>query len=182
MPSIPGKFKQHQFDQVAAHIGRALEAYPSAVTFDPAPLSVETFARKIREAIQAKKQYGWKNAAISEALWAEHANELVTAIINDDKLSTVIIGTSHAVKNRKTAPVGQQVSAPVAAPVIQIATGISFAELENFCNILHHKILFPAPIFTIKNLKPDIIESLENQYDIAIIPLESDPDTFQIIS
>jgi len=183
MPMIPGRFKKHQFDQVAEHLGRALREYPNAVAVNPHPLSIDTIARKLREAIQAKKIYSWRHPSIKEELWNAHIHELVIATETTGSTPRVLIGTNNAVKLNRSQPVGTSTEAKSQslAPSIKL-DATTPTELESICMLLHLKRLIPAPIFLVTGLSPLTIESLENRYDVAIVPLESDPSTFQIIS
>lgn len=180
MAQIPSKHKEHQFHQVAEHLGAALDAFPNAVQIDPSPLAIDTMARKLREAIVAKNKYSWKHPAVNEEKWTANQAALVVSING----SKILIGPLDAVRKQQfvikavaAAPVAEQPSTSVIDLV-----GQSEVELEHVCLLLHLRRMRPAPVFQVYNLTEDQIESLERRYDIAIVPLESNPSVFQIMS
>lgn len=181
MPTIPSKYKQHQFAQVAEHIASALRSWPIAVRINPTPLSVDTLARKLREAIEAKKLYGWRYPTLDEKLWDSWSELLVAGIDQDSKTgASILLGSRDAIKSRKVKSVGvtagerQKQEIELVSPTVE--------DLEYICLILHSKKLKPVPVVSVRGLTQATVDSLELRYDVAIIPLESDPTLFQIIA
>lgn len=181
MPTIPAKYKQHQFAQVAEHLGSALRKFPDAIRVDPHPLAVDTLARKLREAVIAKSQYAWKHPAVDENLWHEHSQELVVAIDTRTEPATILIGSRDAIRNKsKTA--GSETVLTLAQSAAFELVKPSASELESICLFLHHRKLNPKPIVTVRGLTPSDVESIEQRYDIAVVPDENDPTVFQLLT
>lgn len=181
MATIPSRFKEHMFAQVAEHLGTALLRYPSAVRIDPRPLAVDTMARKLREAIVAKQTYGWKHHFVDEALWASHIEKFKISV---EPEGTILIGTGDAIKQRQIVTIGvaeESTDAVGVLPMLRL-TSATTADIENICSLLHFRRFSPTPIVEISDLTPEQIESLEQRYDIAIIPLENKPNMFHITS
>lgn len=178
MPQIPSRFRETQFQQVAEHLAAALNAFPMAVRIDPRPLSVDTFARKLREGIVAKKNYGWKFPVVDELLWAKHADDLVVSI---EPTGTILFGSSTSVKTKNAIGGKSLPQASASSGAIEL-TNCESAELEQLCLLLHNRRFRPTPVFLIRGLSEERRDSLESRYDIAIIPLEGETDLFQITS
>jgi hypothetical protein len=186
MPTIPSRFKESQFRQVAEHIGAALREFPDCIKVHPKPYSAETIARKIREAINAKVQYGWKHPSINEDQFLANFENLVTSI-TEESPPAVIVGSRDAVKKYTQVASAIGTSEPTRVPPTLGRFEIVIAaptqdELEHLCLLLHNKKLEPTPVFSVRGLTPDQIESLEQRYDVAILPTETDPSLFQIIA
>lgn len=180
MPTIPSRFREHMFHQVAEHLGAALKHYPKAIRINPQPLAVDTMARRLREAIIAKQTYGWKHPAVDESAWTQLVDLLKVSI---EPSGTILLGSQDAIKQQQIAPLGlsQEPSDTPAMPLLRLTSATS-ADLENICSLLHFRRLSPTPIVEVSDLTPEQIESLEQRYDIAIIPLENKPNVFQITS
>ena len=178
MPQIPSRFRETQFQQVADHVAAALANFPLAVRINPGNLSVDTFARKLREAIIAKKNYHWKWPTLDEALWAKHHEELQVSI---EPEGTILMGSSASIRGKQvlTGRVMQAKHEEVSTVYLKDCES---AELEQLCLLLHNRRFQPAPVFTVRGLSQDRIESLESRYDIAIVPTEGDETLFQILS
>lgn len=172
MPQIPSRFKEHQFLQVAEHLGASLNAYPGCVRVDPTPLAVDTMARKLREAIKAKQLYSWKHPSIDEKLWGEHHAALTVSI--DE--TTILVGSLSAIKTRD---IVKQQAARVHTDGVELVDWTT-NDIESLCLQLHKRMFKPTPVFLVRNLAPAYVESLEQRYDVAIFPLEHDQTMYQI--
>lgn len=173
--TIPSRHREHLFAQVAPHIGAALNAYPDAIIVEPGRLAIDTLRRRMLEAVQAKKLYGWKHPSINEELWHSHIEEISCVIRND---GTLIVGPRPAIKGNNI--VGSQ--RPFTAPQACELTLNDISEIETVCGLLHRRVLSPVPVVLAKGLNDDQIESLQSRYNIAILPHETDPSLHQIMT
>lgn len=172
MPDIPSRYRKHLFDGVAHIIGAALKAWPDAITVNPSPLSIETYARRLREAVVAKEKYGHKNPEVDEHLFSKHGPQLVASISTGE----LYFGSPEGVKNKATA-VGVNTTKP---KVTEHQVNKLF--LEEVCLLLHKRVFNPAPTFFVEDLDPATAAELENKFDIAFVPYESAPNRFCIIT
>ena len=174
MQTIPARFREHLFAQVAPHLGRALTAWPKAISIDPRPLTLETMRRRLLEAVQSKQKYAWKHASINESLWAEHIDD-ISVILSDS--GVLFLGPRLAVKNKEI--VGAVATPAKASPELTLTQP---DEIETVCRLLHRKALDPVPVVFLTNMTPELAESLEARYDIAVVPHETDPALYQILT
>lgn len=173
--NIPARFKRTQFEGVAHVLGAALSAYPDAIEVDPSPLSVETYARRIREAKQAKMLYHYKHPLIDDNLFAQRADEIETSML-DGKL---MIGPKSAIKKAK--PVGRIRLTELRDDEEIIIDHKEWDTVERLCRLIHDRVFSPMPNFIIFNLSADQVADLEKRYDVAIAPFEDNPQKFQLI-
>jgi hypothetical protein len=92
--SIPSRFSEKHFQEMAEVIGRALTSFPTPIKEDPSPHSVETFARKFREAREAKRRHRWLSPHVNEALFMQHAYDLTVSM----QEGYVLIGDERVIK------------------------------------------------------------------------------------
>ena len=171
MSQIPSKFRKTQFDYVAPIWGQAIEAYPVPVEFDPAPLSADTYARKLREARQAKQKFGYQNPAINEEKWRHYATDIAISVKSDGK---VCLGP-----NQLTAPAKQITTLTRADEVV--VEFLSLQDLENLCLLIERNIFHPKPVFVVTGLNDETIASLEERYDVAFTPVNDQAGKWQLI-
>lgn len=166
MSTLPSRFRESQFLRYAPFIGAALREFPNAITIDPAPLSVETFSARLRDAITAKSRFGYKSSLVDEALFTRHSTALVVSMRD----SNVVIGDSASVKTQRAMTA---VISPTSSAVPSVVIG-NRDGLERVCWLLHARALNNPPSFAIDGLSDDEVADLEQRYDVSITP---DPNT-----
>lgn len=168
---IPSRFARRAFDRVAVDLARALNEWPSPVIVQPTG-SPDTLARCLREAIEAKKRYGYKIPGASDALFNEYEPHLVVSI--DKDTATVVIGERNAVKAALP-----KISEAVA---VRIEHSLSPDEptLRAVCALLSKKSINPVPLFSVKGSDPSLRNILEAQFDVAFVPDEKEQGKFYL--
>ena len=151
---------------MAPHLERVIQRWPTVTLFDPRPLALDTFARKFREALVAKVNYGHKLSHTAEQRFQDIYHQIVVRI-REDK---VVVGpkeeTKHAVVR------GQPVS-----EITEVEVNLY---LEDFCRLLPH--LKPRPCnFVAFGVEPEVRKHLEEHFDVIILPSDSNPLKYHIL-
>jgi len=145
-----------QFARYAPTLGQALASWPKPITIDPAPLSPQTFAARLRDARRAKLLYCHKHECISERLWNAHGKDLHVTIESDG----IRLGPRKA---KDVTPVGN-----AKEPDLIEFNFVLGENLDDLCLCL--PMMKPRPKFLIKNVSDEHIEKLETFYDVALLP------------
>jgi hypothetical protein len=169
---VPLRFRRAAFERYAHVIGAALRAYPSTITVDPSPLTAESYAQPLRDAIRAKQQHGYIHPDINEDLFRQHASNLVVRIG-----AGVITAGGTAGPNGKHVVVGR---VREAAPAEQ-DTLVDPACLDPLCLMLTERRLTPPPSFVVAGLTPQQIESFEARYDVAFVPHDTQAGMHRLV-
>lgn len=161
-PPTASRHSLTAFLRYADAIAAVLSAWPNAVTFDPAPLSVETFAARFRDAMTGAVRYDYNHPRIDRRRLGEVLPNIVVAIRDN----VVVAGSPSAVKAVK--PVGSPLEATPAHSVItalMTLDGHRFDIVEAMALILSERVL----TIQIKIVNPpsDIVERLA-KFDVAI--------------
>lgn len=162
MPQIQSRFSKQAFDRVAHILGYILREFPGPVPIDPGGLSNETLARCIREAIQAKKQYGWTHPSIDEIQFKMYADAVVISS-RDGTLK----GGSRQTIHHAAATVGNPL--PVTNETIVEADE---STLRSVCKLLSDGALMPRPNFVVVGSSATLRNILESQYDVVFEPVD----------
>lgn len=160
----PYKYSQRVFNEFAEHIGRAIDAFPEVVEFNPQPLSDQTFTRRFREAVKAKELYSWKSDYIDNVRYFQFGKLLVVS----PQGSKVIVGARSEVKahlSDESLPKGNAIT----ALAIDNEITISIAGIKNLCILLSGKYLTPVPSFIVA-CNEDIARECEREYDVVFTP------------
>lgn len=174
MNTIPHRFSRANFDRYADALGAALRAFPAPIEVDPSPYSVETYASRFRDAREAKKRYGYEHPHVDNVLFTQYADELSVAI----QTRTLLIGPRAAIRAKTESQAGT-VQTPASKDQVQVQATVE--ALEAVCSLLDKRHLSPPPKFFVRGLNPDIISSLEQRYDVAFAPSDSDPTVHHIL-
>lgn len=168
MPNIPSRFKEKHFQELAHVIGAALKAYPGYITVDPKPLAVETYARRFREAVEAKHRYNYHHSAIDEALFKAHGRDLSTSM-DENKIH---IGSLDSLKSKGKLGVPQ---------VRTQAFEVDASKLDALCLLISSQAFHPLPCFVTTGITAERIAELENRYEVGFVPFDDDPSKHQIV-
>jgi len=174
--NIPARYREHLFAGVAHIIGNALRAYPQAVKVNTNGLSPETFARRLREAIESKRLYGYKHPAIDESLWADRYDELLCSVATGE----LYIGTKQAIKQGNVTKQGSAVPKRDAAEV-EVSSN-NPENIERVLRLLNDRAFDPMPNFVIFNITEAQVADYESRYDISFAAFDGQPNKFQIIA
>lgn len=175
MNPIPSRFSKSQFDALAPTLGYALSMYPAAIEVDPGQWSIDSYARKFREVIKSKLLYGWKHVTVDEALWGQHARNLVVS--PDYPNLKVLIGSVNAIRKHRT-------SGPAKLAGTLPETEIAFGYLINVCMLLAANALTPRPNGWFVRAQPEmqrILQDLEVKYEVGFVQDEQEKDKFIIV-
>jgi hypothetical protein len=171
-PQIPSQFRQEAFNRVAHIWARAINNLAVPVVIDPAPLSIVSYARLLRNARESKNTYGWTHPFINEDFWHDHNHKISVT----EQTDCIVVG----LKTIKFPPKSESVG------VIKATDEVLFhwkflTELENFCALMDKDAFSPEPNFVVQNLTPDIITTLEGRYDIGFVQQEHDKTKWSVI-
>lgn len=178
MANIPLKYRQTTFDRFARVIGSALNAYPSAIKVDPAPLKVDSYCQPLRDAITAKQRFGYKNPAINEDLFKRHADDLVVAA---DDSGHVWVGPAESVKARKAVAEYGTIKASAAPVANDPEIVVDHIAVATICNLLKYHRLKPTPNFVVLDFDPQTIVDLESSYDVVFVPHEKEKNKHSLV-
>jgi hypothetical protein len=158
-------------------IARVLDMYPTACKFDPARvnLSCETFARKFREAIQAKIIYKFGSNLIPQPAFDNHADS-ISAVM--DKEGYVWAGTLQSIKAARM--LVETESAETVNPMAEYSVDIKGVIL--YCKLIEYITPKPTNFFLIHADEPraeELISQLEATYDVGF--LKTQPGKWQIV-
>ncbi len=171
---IPPRYKRCLFEGVAHVIGAALKAYPKAIEVDPGSLSIETFSRRIREAITAKELYGYIHPSIDDALFVKYHEELSTRPDYRKTPPVILVGTRAALRDRTVAEQGKVKNPQEAGPETNVLI-TNLDNLDRICRLMHDRAFHPVPNFVVSGLTPTQIDDFEARYDIAFAEVEGQP-------
>lgn len=168
--SIPYRFRKNLFDGVAHLIGKVLVELPFPVEIQPEPLTAETMARRLREAVTAKQKYGWRHPRIDDELFALHADKLSFSPQGDK----VVAGERGKLAGKPAVQLHGRV------PTGHLFTPENPRDLHTLLDLIDRRLFSPPlDIVTPKVNNP---EELETQYEIGILPDETDPNLIRIIT
>lgn len=162
--NVPLRFRRAAFERYAHVIGEALRAYPGAVTVDTSPMTPESYAQPLRDAIRAKQEHGYKHPLVDEALFAQHADKV-----------KVHIGTGCVIVGGPTYLCGEKRINGTIKPTATACEDVMIDPecVDRVCALLHEKRLTPAPAFVVYGLDDTAIASFEARYDVAFVPHEN---------
>lgn len=181
MPNLPSRYKQKHFDRYAPCLGAALVAFPSAVKVPCGSYSVETVARCLREAVEAKRAFGYQHPEVDNDLFAKHGHLLKTSM----DTGFVWFGPKEAITaSVRTATVMTAHGIDARREVFTIRPFMEF--LERICFLLSAKAFDPAPpIAVILPLTPEdqkrLITELEGRYEVVFTQDKTNPSMYHIL-
>lgn len=177
--TTPSRYSRHMFVGMAPIIGAALNAYPDCIEATPGGLSIETFARRVREARDAKIRYPqYKHSEIDDLKFERFGSLLRTKMIESPSGFKLRIGPKESLGGvPKAAGIG--IFQPLANEICVDASNLE--NLERLLRLMNDRVFSPVPVFTVTNLTPAQIEELESRYDIGFIAFEAEPNKFQIL-
>lgn len=158
--NLPYRHRQSTFRLYEPYIVAAVEAAPTPLSINPAPLRPTTFAARLRDALQSYRKYGWETTFTildldSADLTVRHTETYV--VLGPKGQRGRLPGESLALNN----PDGKQVGGlPIARPA-------SLPEVEAFCLLLSGKLLSGPVIFETTELSDTTISDLESRFDVA---------------
>lgn len=179
---IPLRYQKHNFDRVAHVIGAALNAWPSIIEVEPGKgLTVDSYARLLREAVKAKRIYKYKHEAIDEDLFFKHCGDIAASTGTMVTSGRVAIGPGYAFKERLTKAQSGTVVENFAPGQHQQVVIYDIATFNHFCLMWSSKHFGdPAPTnFIVKGLSNELASFFESLYDIAFHRLDN--DTHQVL-
>jgi hypothetical protein len=180
MDITPHRYRENQFRRYAPAISQVLKSWPTQVSFSPKPLSPETFAARFRDAIKAKRQYGYKDPSIDEKLFAEYSVDIAASMQGD----MVIVGPRDSFK-RGRPPVSlsegsvHSVFPPNKAEVLTLDGDDA---LEQYCRLAStSKILITNITIKAVHITPSMAASAQERYGITIIASADEPSTYILL-
>lgn len=165
--SQPSRLSVAMFLHMAPIWEMALGAYPNVVEVSPGTLSVETFARKFREAREAWFQCGYQFKMQRHQDAMKLYGHLITTHMQDN--GTLLLGPRDAIKAHKTAALDakvRQVQGLSPAPTVEDTT-IAAQWVEPFLSMLNAGALSPRPtnfVFSKDGWDAAYVASLEEKY------------------
>ena len=99
--SGPARFSQKAVDRYAAAIATVLKRWPEPVVFNPAPLSVETFSNRLRDAITAVLEHARTHPVISTI----HLASINADLVVRTRDNRVVVGSREATKQQSNDPI-----------------------------------------------------------------------------
>lgn len=163
-PMIPSRFKETHFAAVAHIWGIMLDNYPSDLLAETKEFSHETLCRKLREAREAKKRYGYKHPKINEANWERLAYKISVEVTNNG----VLLASKDKKKQEKENKEAVVSLIPNNKKVVINVTA-DFAKIEHLCLLLSERVFNPSPVFVLASITDEQIISLEGRYDVAFV-------------
>lgn len=168
--NAPSRYSQGQFNEMAPLLGEVLKRYPQAVEADPKQMgiSVETLARKFREAIAAKRKFNWHHPQVDDAKFQLHWQELRTSMSVKD--GSLFIGPSESLTNAKLG--GNTFGAVASKPVFAIQ--VPLASLSRLASIWGTLVPRPSGFFI--QVTQDVegtqalLDAVEKDSDIGFVP------------
>lgn len=161
--NVPLRFRRAAFERYAHVIGEALRAYPGAVTVDTSPMTPESYAQPLRDAIRAKQEHGYKHPLVDDALFAQYADKVKVRI----GTGCVTVGGPNDSLHSKR--INGTIKPTAACEDIMIDPEC----VDRVCALLHEKRLTPPPAFVVYGLDDATIASFEARYDVAFVPHEN---------
>jgi hypothetical protein len=158
--NIPPRYREHVFHSVAHVWKHILDSYPKLVRVDPRPLTLETYAKKLRDSREAKNTYGWTHPLVDEELWQKHSERI--KIGQDLERNEVLAGPSESFGDNKHAAIGIVANQPEI-----MFRWRNFRELEALCLVISQ--MTPRQVFVVSDLSDDQIASLESRYEVGIV-------------
>lgn len=170
---IPHRFSQASFLRYAHIIAAAVDAYPSPIIVDPAPMKADSFKQPLRDAFTAKDRYGWTYARLNETKYTQIGREISIA---DGPNGMVYVGVYNSGKGHEKGAVvpftPQTTEEYVVAPVA----------LERLLSIIKIDGIRPIPPFVVAIDDPATIAKLNAAYpNIALMPDDKRPGFYYII-
>lgn len=166
---LPFRFKQSTFAVYEPFLARAI-ATGEMVEVNPAPLRATTFAARCRDAVIAKKRFNWpasfSTVDLEEAdLVVRHGAQ--TVLIGPRTMSPVkVAGEVVAFGNINDKRING----------IIVEGNITERELQAFSLLLQNKRI-SGPVIIKAPVDANILNDLEAQYDIAVMPTNAKGET-----
>lgn len=166
---LPYRFKQSTFALYEPFLARAI-ATLEVLEVNPNPLRATTFAARCRDAIIAKKRFNWPATftilELEEAdLTIRHGSHVVL-IGPRSQQARKVPGEALAFGNVNDKRIEG----------IVVDTTITERELQAFAHLLQNKRIV-GPLIIKVPVHSDILNDLEAQYDIAVMPTNAKGET-----
>lgn len=154
---LPYRLRESTFRIYEPLIAKAIRDAPTPVMVNPAPLRCTTYAARLRDAISAFKRFQWPS---SFSLF-----ELTTASLNvRHNEATVYLGP----KGARKVPNEFRFINPDRVAGLPIDVELDNVSLVAFCHLLSQRLLAGPIILRTQVLSQEVINSLEERFDIAI--------------
>lgn len=165
-PKVASRYREYHFIDMRPYWESALEAWPDGVTIEPKSHSVETLAKKLREARIGKDKFGTSDtyklsSPDLEQKWRELAHRIVLTVTPDSKLT---MGPQNP-KNYKAFE-----GVITTKNEIYIDWKGQPSVLENFCQSVSDRLFTPKPAFVVLGLTDAQVKDLEERYDMGFSP------------
>lgn len=149
-----------RYEKAIAHV---LANWPTKVTFNPAPFSVETFACRLRDAMKSMIDYEWKSTLVD----LEKLKKLrpLLAVVSEELVVAVQ-------QKKKDAPEPVSAGKPVKESEVVVPEHLVTKEVvDSFACLLHHRLLSFAVIFPTTGVGAEemVLETL-TKWDVGVIP------------
>jgi hypothetical protein len=168
---IPSRFRSTAYQAVAHIWDSALKQWPKPLIVNPAPLTLESYAKKLRDGRTARELHGWKYVELEdEAKWQELASTFTIHIEGPN----VVIRNPHC-KLDKNKKVGE-----VEKPHVIKIFEWNQAYIEQLCCVLSKHWMKPQPHFLISGVSIEVINELESRFDIGFVKTENDGEYMTI--
>lgn len=90
------RFSELAFRRYEATIAAIVQQWPSALIFSPAPLSVETFSCRLRDAIKSHQTHQWPSKSVNLMKFIQIADDIVVSTTANPGKITVAPATYFA--------------------------------------------------------------------------------------
>lgn len=145
------------FQRYAPMLGTIIANFPTAVSFDPRPYSVETVSAGIRSAIRAKALHNWKAEGLNELLFLKHYQQVVVAIRGE----YVIAGSVANVREYA----GDAIAKLREGTTVLFKPG-TMNDIDALCRMFSFKMFEPAIVVEVDIPNDAQRQQLSNDYDI----------------
>lgn len=168
---IPPRFRESHFQRFAQYIVASLRAWPTPVQASPGQLTPETFARCVREAIQAKLRYGWQHPDLDEQLWATNGGNISVAI----EEGIVLIGDITAINEARKAMLAKAANfdKPDAPNETCIFLSSDPNMIQRLCGLIAEGCFPGGTSFLLSTmLSHTQVEEYETMFDVSFVQTE----------
>ena len=163
--SLPSRFNERNFRRYEAVIASAVSSFPTPQRINPAPLAVETYAARFRDAMTSYERQNWSSIVIDRERFKAIRPELKVRITG----SSVLIGPAVATPTPITTSNDSRVrimSEPTTVEIEVEVTNLLFGKYEQI------------RIATTSTDLQTFILALPKRYDVAVT---QDKNVFIII-
>lgn len=154
--NIPQRFSEAAFRRYEPTIVIVMTNWPLVQTFDPAPLSAETFANRLRDSMRSLMDYGWKTD-INTGRFIELRAEISVRIRNDGR---VIVGP------RLTPITFTNETTPEANNTVFKVTAPPPAVIQALFTLLHNRLITQVIVVEPNEI---VINEYAEGFDVAVI-------------